>query len=151
DADLEVSSPPAPTIREARRAIESGELSPVELVEETLTAIDRRDGELNAYLHLDADGALAAARDAEKALRSGSAGPLAGIPLCIKDVIDVAGMPTTAGAAGWARHPAADAVAVARLREAGAVVIGKGNTNEFAFGIDGQNPHWGDCHNPVDP
>jgi Asp-tRNA(Asn)/Glu-tRNA(Gln) amidotransferase A subunit family amidase len=86
---------------------------------------------------------LAAARRAEAALNDGSAGPMAGIPICVKDVIHVAGMPTTAGSSGWSRLPIADAAAVARLREAGAVVIGKGNTNKFAFGIDGRNPHWG--------
>lgn len=94
-------------------------------------------------MHVDRDGATAAAEAAGN-------GPLAGIPICVKDVIDVGGMPTTAGASGWVRHPAADATVVARLRKAGAVVVGKGNTNEFAFGIDGQNPHWGDCHNPHD-
>jgi aspartyl-tRNA(Asn)/glutamyl-tRNA(Gln) amidotransferase subunit A len=112
----------------------------VELVEEALA----RPDELNCYLHLDAEGALAAARAADRHA------PLGGIPLCVKDIVDVAGMPTTAGAAGWTRHPADDAPAVARLRAAGAVIVGKGHTNEFAYGIDGRNPHWGDCRNPHD-
>jgi aspartyl-tRNA(Asn)/glutamyl-tRNA(Gln) amidotransferase subunit A len=120
-----------------------------EAVATALAQVERLNPELNAYLHVDADGALAAAEgdpeppDAER--------PLAGVPICVKDVIDVAGMPTTAGAAGWSRRPSADAVAVARLRAAGAIVIGKGNTNEFAYGIDGKNPHRGDCRNPYDP
>ena len=120
-----------------------------EAVEAALARVERLNPRLNAYLHVDAAGALAAARaswgppDPER--------PLAGMPICVKDVIDVAGMPTTAGAAGWSRQPSADAVAVARLRAAGAIVIGKGNTNEFAYGIDGKNPHRGDCHNPYDP
>src|SRR5207244_2746062 len=142
--------PPGLPISEAREELAARRLSPVELIEGTLARIDRHNDELNAYLHVDPEGALAAARLAEKALRNGSAGPLAGIPICVKDVIGVAGMPTTAGASGWSRHPAADAPAVARLREAGAIVVGKGNTNEFAFGIDGQNPHWGSCRNPHD-
>jgi aspartyl-tRNA(Asn)/glutamyl-tRNA(Gln) amidotransferase subunit A len=114
-----------------------------------LAQIEQLNPKLNAYLHVDAEGARAAARavagppDADR--------PLAGMPICVKDVIDVAGMPTTAGAAGWRRDPSVDAVAVARLRRAGAIVIGKGNTNEFAYGIDGKNPHRGDCHNPHDP
>jgi aspartyl-tRNA(Asn)/glutamyl-tRNA(Gln) amidotransferase subunit A len=118
-------------------------------VEAALARCERLNPLLNAYLHLDPDGALAAAGansgppDAER--------PLSGMPICVKDVIDVAGMPTTAGAAGWRREPRVDAVAVARLRAAGAIVIGKGNTNEFAYGIDGKNPHRGDCHNPYDP
>jgi aspartyl-tRNA(Asn)/glutamyl-tRNA(Gln) amidotransferase subunit A len=66
-------------------------------------------------------------------------------------VIDVAGVPTTAGAAGWQRVPHRDAGAVGRLRAAGAIIVGKGHTNEFAYGIDGRNPHWGNCANPHDP
>jgi Asp-tRNA(Asn)/Glu-tRNA(Gln) amidotransferase A subunit family amidase len=117
-------------------------------VEEALAAAERRNGELNAYLHLDAEGARAAAREAGE---PSAERPLAGVPICVKDVIDVAGMPTTAGAAGWVRHPVRDATAVARLRAAGAVVLGKGNTNEFAYGIDGRNRNWGDARNPHDP
>jgi aspartyl-tRNA(Asn)/glutamyl-tRNA(Gln) amidotransferase subunit A len=113
-------------------------------VEAVLRRIEARNPALNAYLHVDGDAALAAARAAPP-------GPLRGIPLCVKDVIDVAGMPTTAGTAAWRRDPAADAPAVARLRAAGAVVVGKGHTNELAYGIDGRNPHLGDCRNPRDP
>jgi aspartyl-tRNA(Asn)/glutamyl-tRNA(Gln) amidotransferase subunit A len=139
------------TIATATKELAARRLWAVELVEETLATVDRDNERLNAYLHVDREGALAAARRADAALDDGSAGPLAGIPICVKDVIHVAGMPTTAGSSGWSRLPTADAVAVARLREAGAVIIGKGNTNEFAFGIDGRNPHWGDCRNPCDP
>src|SRR3954454_5117329 len=134
------------TIVEARRQIASGRISPMELVDGALGAIDR-ENELNAYLHVDREGATEAARNAE---RQGD-GPLAGIPICVKDILDVAGMTTTAGASGWSRDPMSDASAVARLRRAGAVILGTGNTNEFAFGIDGRNPHWGDCRNPHDP
>ncbi len=73
------------------------------------------------------------------------------MPICVKDIVDVAGMPTTAGGAEWVRHPDRDATVVARLRAAGAIVVGKGNTNEFACGIDGRNPHKGDCRNPLGP
>jgi aspartyl-tRNA(Asn)/glutamyl-tRNA(Gln) amidotransferase subunit A len=138
------------TIVDARRAIGAGELSPVELLDAVLHRVRARNDELHAYLLVDEDGARAAARTAEDAARDGDDRPLLGIPLCIKDVIDVAGLPTTAGAKGWRREPTADAAAVARLRAAGAVFVGKGNTNEFAYGIDGRNPHWGDVPNPVD-
>jgi aspartyl-tRNA(Asn)/glutamyl-tRNA(Gln) amidotransferase subunit A len=134
-------------------------------VEEAIAATERLNSTLNAYLHVDFEGARAEAAevDAIAAARGAIADehgephtpdpdrPLAGMPVCVKDIVDVAGMPTTAGGAGWVRHPDEDATVVARLREAGAVVIGKGNTNEFACGIDGRNPHKGDCRNPWDP
>jgi Asp-tRNA(Asn)/Glu-tRNA(Gln) amidotransferase A subunit family amidase len=135
----------------ARAAIATGELSPVELLDAVLERVADRNDELRAYLFVDEDGAREASRAAEAAAREGDDRPLLGIPICVKDVIDVAGMPTTAGAAHWRREPAVDAVAVARVREAGAVIVGKGNTNEFAYGIDGRNPHWGDVPNPLDP
>jgi aspartyl-tRNA(Asn)/glutamyl-tRNA(Gln) amidotransferase subunit A len=150
-----------------------------ERVEAAIDAVERLNPTINAYLHLDREGARAAAaeqdaidaargaiRDAERrpsgvgdAVASGGAAtatidpsrPLAGMPICVKDIVAVAGMPTTAGGAGWVRHPDTDAVVVERLRAAGAIVIGKGNTNEFACGIDGRNPHRGDCRNPHDP
>jgi aspartyl-tRNA(Asn)/glutamyl-tRNA(Gln) amidotransferase subunit A len=136
------------TLAEARRELAARRISAVELTEAVLQRIDELDGGLNAYLHVDADGALAQARSAD---REPTHGPLAGIPVCVKDVIHVAGLPTTAGAAGWRRAPTRDAGAVACLRAAGAVIVGKGNTNEFAYGIDGRNPHHGDCCNPHDP
>jgi len=137
------------TIAAARRGLDAGELSAVELAEATLERIDRLDGGLNAYLHLEPGDVLRQAHEADR--RGAESGPLNGIPLCIKDVFHVAGVPTTAGAAGWARHPTEDAAAVARVRAAGAVLVGKGNTNEFAYGIDGLNPHHGDGRNPHDP
>ncbi len=132
------------TIGLARAELTAGRLSPAELVSAVLRRIEARGSELGAYLHVDGDRALAEAKSAPE-------GPLRGIPLCVKDIIDVGGMPTTAGAAGWRREPSRDAPAVARLRAAGAIVVGKGNTNEFAYGIDGRNPHFGDVLNPRDP
>lgn len=135
-------------------------------VEAAIAATERLNPTLNAYLHLDLEGARAAAAEADAMAAADTAidhrratgdaaahrdRPLLGMPVCIKDIVDVAGMPTTAGGDGWVRQPGADATVVARLREAGAVVIGKGNTNEFACGIDGRNPHRGDCRNPWDP
>jgi aspartyl-tRNA(Asn)/glutamyl-tRNA(Gln) amidotransferase subunit A len=134
----------------------SGVASAHERVEAAIDAAERLNPTLNAYLHLDREWARAAAaeQDAIDLARGGGTDPtrpLAGMPICVKDIVDVAGMPTTAGGAGWVRHPDADALVVERLRAAGAVVIGKGNTNEFACGIDGRNPHKGDCRNPHDP
>lgn len=122
--------------------------SPGERVETVLSRIEKFDPVINSYLHVDADGARAAiesepVRSAEPATT--------GMPICVKDIVDVAGMPTTAGGAEWVRHPDRDATVVARLKAAGAIVVGKGNTNEFACGIDGRNPHKGDCRNPWDP
>jgi aspartyl-tRNA(Asn)/glutamyl-tRNA(Gln) amidotransferase subunit A len=129
-----------------------------ERVGAAIEAAERLNPTINAYLHLDREGARAAAaeQDAIDVARGTVAAddprrPLAGMPICVKDIVDVAGMPTTAGGADWGRHPEADAVVVERLRGAGAIVIGKGNTNEFACGIDGRNPHKGDCRNPHDP
>ncbi|MBS1894466.1 MAG: amidase [Actinobacteria bacterium] len=121
-------------------------------VEAAIAATERLNPTLNAYLHLDLEGARAEAAEAAAIdAAGGRAGPLAGMPICVKDIVDVDGMPTTAGAAEWVRRPAEDANVVARLRAAGAAIVGKGNTNEFACGIDGRNPHKGDCRNPWDP
>jgi aspartyl-tRNA(Asn)/glutamyl-tRNA(Gln) amidotransferase subunit A len=124
-------------------------------VEAAIEATERLNPTLNAYLHLDLEGARAEAAEVEAIeIARGTPDPrhpLAGMPICVKDIVDVAGMPTTAGGAEWVRRPDRDATVVARLRAAGAIVIGKGNTNEFACGIDGRNPHKGDCRNPWDP
>jgi aspartyl-tRNA(Asn)/glutamyl-tRNA(Gln) amidotransferase subunit A len=138
------------TVARARRELAAGRLGAVELVEAVLARVERLNPELNAYLRVDREAALAQARDADRR-ESHDAPALTGIPICVKDMIDVAGVPTTAGAARWQRMPERDAAAVAALRAAGAIVVGKGHTNEFAYGIDGQNPHWGNCRNPYDP
>jgi aspartyl-tRNA(Asn)/glutamyl-tRNA(Gln) amidotransferase subunit A len=140
-------SPADLTIAEARLEMAAGRLTAVALTEAVLARIGERNAELNAYLEVDADGALEQARAADA---RPDPPPLNGIPICVKDVIDVAGTPTTAGSAGWTRSPPWDAPAVARLRQAGAVIVGKGHTNEFAYGVDGLNPHRGDCRNPFD-
>jgi aspartyl-tRNA(Asn)/glutamyl-tRNA(Gln) amidotransferase subunit A len=139
------------TVAAARRELAAGRLSALELTQQVLARVEALNPRLNAYLHVDAEGALAQARAADASKGSDPSRALHGIPVCVKDVFDVRGMPTTAGAAGWRHDPARDAAAVARLREAGAIVVGKGNTNEFAYGIDGANPHRGDCRNPIDP
>ncbi|HEY0279184.1 MAG TPA: amidase [Solirubrobacterales bacterium] len=122
--------------------------SPTEWVETVLAQIEEFDPVINSYLHVDADGARAAT--GSEPVRAAPS-ITAGMPICVKDIVDVAGMPTTAGGAEWVRRPDRDATVVARLKAAGAIVVGKGNTNEFACGIDGRNPHKGDCRNPWDP
>src|SRR5205085_3874084 len=124
--------------------IRARELSPVELTELYLERIERLDPQLNAFVHLDADGALAAAHDPHD-------GPFAGVPIPIKDLTDVAGLPTTYSTKAYARNvAAADAAVVRRIREAGFVVLGKTNTPEFGtIGVTESELN-GNCRNPWD-
>jgi Asp-tRNA(Asn)/Glu-tRNA(Gln) amidotransferase A subunit family amidase len=137
------------TAREALVALSARELSAAELIDTTIALIE--SSTLGAVELLDIDGAREQARAADAALADGTAGPLAGLPVLVKDVIDVAGLPTRGGTARWRRLPERDADCVAALRAAGAVIVGKGHTNELAFGIDGRNPHRPPCLNPHDP
>jgi Asp-tRNA(Asn)/Glu-tRNA(Gln) amidotransferase A subunit family amidase len=127
----------------------TGRLSAVEAVDRALTRIEAND--LGAWLALDADGARRHAQAADMLRAGGERGALLGAPVAVKDVIDAAGWPTTAGSDGWARVPETDATVVARVRAAGGIVLGKTATNEFAFGIDGTNPHHPPCRHPRDP
>jgi len=114
--------------------LRAGTVSPVDLVRGCLTRIDGRP-ELNAFITVMRERALADAAVAEQEIRAGHyLGPLHGVPVSVKDLIDVAGTPTTAGSALPPRYPRADAPVVTRLREAGAILIGKTNLHEFAFG-----------------
>jgi aspartyl-tRNA(Asn)/glutamyl-tRNA(Gln) amidotransferase subunit A len=124
----------SPTLTQARHAMEDGSVDPIELVDGCIAAIDRREGELQAWVHVDRNGARAAARELTGARRGGAVrGPLFGIPFGIKDIIDVAGMPTRAGSPLRQQHVAdADADIVARLRAAGAIMLGKTVTTQFA-------------------
>ena len=121
--------------REAAARIREGKLSSVALVEACLARIRALDGRISAWAHVDEAGALAAARELDAEAGTGRVrGPLHGVPVGIKDIIHVAGMPTTAGAKRWAHTVALeDAPAVTRLREAGAVIVGKTHTTEFAY------------------
>jgi aspartyl-tRNA(Asn)/glutamyl-tRNA(Gln) amidotransferase subunit A len=132
-------------------ALLRGELSPVELTRYYLERIERYNGAFNAYLHVEPERALAAARAAEQALAAGdSAGPLHGIPIALKDLIDVAGMPTTGGSIAYHDVPERDSTVTRRLRQAGAIVLGKTHQVELAFGGVGTNSHYGTPWNPWD-
>lgn len=123
-----------------------GELSPREAVQTYLGRIERLDGRLNAYITVRAEQALAEA-DALEAEEE--RGPLWGVPVAVKDVIDVAGTRTTAASKILSENVATrDATAVEGLRRAGAVVLGKLNTHEFAFGAMTTSPHFGPASNP---
>lgn len=122
---------------EAARLIRARDLSPVALTEALLARIERSQPALVAFVTVDAAGALAAARAAEAALddpaRIGSVGPLHGVPFAAKDIFDAAGLPTSAGYRPLAGRPvAADAFSVARLKAAGAILLGKTVTTQFA-------------------
>ena len=130
--------------------IARGELSPPELVRRCLARIEARR-ELNAFITVMAETALAQAERAEHEIASGLyRGPLHGVPVSVKDLIDVAGTPTTSGSAVPPRWPRHDAPVVRRLREAGAILIGKTNLHEFAFGTTGDETAFGVVKNPFD-
>ena len=122
------------------------------LTEEALETISRLNPRLNAFITVTADEALAIARDCDKDVAGGRhRGPLHGIPLSIKDLIDVAGYPTTAASKLRDQHRAAeDAPVVRHVRAAGAVLVGKTNLHEFAFGTTTEDSAWGAARHPAD-
>ncbi|MEV0264229.1 amidase [Streptomyces sp. NPDC050617] len=140
------------TLTEAARAIADRSLSPVELTDSVLSRISAVEPEISAYATVTADAARAAAREAEREIAAGRGrGPLHGIPVGVKDLIDTAGVATAAGSRVRAgRVPDTDATVMARLRAAGAVLVGKTHTHEFAYGTitpQTRNP-WSTGHVP---
>ena len=139
-------------LAELGRRVKRREVSPAELVRETLARIERVDRQLNSYITVVREQALADARVAEKEIQSGTyRGPLHGLPLAVKDIFATRGVRTTAGSKilrDWI--PDYDASAVARLQRAGAILIGKTNLHEFSYGVTSDNPHFGAVHNPWD-
>ena len=129
------------------------EISPVEIVRETLERIDRLGPRLNSYITVTGEQAAAEARRAEGEIQKGNyRGPLHGLPIAVKDIFDTRGVRTTAGSKILRdRVPDHDATVVARLRRAGAVLIGKANMHEFSYGVTSDNPHYGPVRNPWDP
>lgn len=132
-------------------ALACREANAVELTETVLTRIDQCTS-LNCFVQVDAEGARAAARESAERLANKRARSLEGVPVAVKDNLNVTGLPTRAGMVASSDRPAVrDAETVARLRAAGAVIMGKLNMNEGALGADGRNPHFGDCRNPSAP
>jgi len=139
-----------PTIQQLSQQIRLGSLSPVELTRECLARIEKLNPQLNAYITVLSDFALAGARRAEQEIQRGEyRGPLHGIPIGLKDIIDTAGTRTTAASAQYEdRIPTEDAEVVRRLRAAGAVILGKQNLHEFAYGGSSIISFFGEARNP---
>jgi len=139
-------------IQEVAPLIRARKISPVELVEASLERIETLNPELNAFITVAATQARAHARNAEREiLRRKYRGPLHGIPVAIKDNIETQGLRTTAGSKILADFvPDRDAEVIRALRHAGAIIIGKTNLHEFAYGITTENPHYGAARNPWD-
>jgi aspartyl-tRNA(Asn)/glutamyl-tRNA(Gln) amidotransferase subunit A len=137
-------------IHELAPLVRAGALSPVDLVRTCFSRIDERP-ELNAFITLLRDRALDEARAAEREIAAGRyLGPLHGIPISVKDLVDIAGTRTTAGSQVPARIAAEDAPVVKRLRHAGAIVVGKTNLHEFAFGTTSDETAFGPARHPED-
>src|SRR5579863_9715408 len=140
-------------IREAADLVRKKKVSPVELTRACLARIDRFNPSLNAFITITAESALEQARVAESEVTRGNwRGPLHGVPIALKDLFDTAGVKTTAGSGVFKdRIPTEDAEVVRRLKAAGAVLLGKTNMHEFAFGGSSIVSYFGDVHNPWEP
>lgn len=135
----------------AAKAVHDGDATPTALVADALRAIDGANAELGAFVRVDHDDALEQASRVEWRLASGETLALAGVTIAAKDNVDLAGRETRAGSIVLAgRVPDRDATVVARLRAAGAVIVGSAAMDELALGGTGENPHTGDVRNPVD-
>ena len=138
-------------IVELAQALHARRVSSTELTSEALTRIERVQNRFNAFITIDREGALAAAHAADTALRKGDGGPLTGIPIAHKDVLMTAGIKTTCGSRMLANFVAPyDAFVVERLRNAGTVLVGKTNMDEFAMGSSTENSAYGPTRNPHD-
>ncbi|MFE2726091.1 Asp-tRNA(Asn)/Glu-tRNA(Gln) amidotransferase subunit GatA [Kitasatospora sp. NPDC059327] len=140
------------TAAETASAIAKGEVSAVEVAQAHLDRIGAVDKKVNAFLHVDTEGALSAAKAVDdKRAKGEELGPLAGVPLALKDVFTTKGVPTTCGSKileGWI--PPYDATLTTRLKDAGVVILGKTNMDEFAMGSSTENSAYGATGNPWD-
>src|SRR5262249_34838864 len=137
-------------LAEASQAVQKKEISPVELTQACLARIERLNPALNAFITVTAESALHEAKKAEAEIARGEwKGPLHGIPLALKDLAETAGVRTTAASAVLENYiPTDDAEVVRRLRKAGAVLLGKLNLHEFAYGGSGLLGYFGPARNP---
>ena len=140
------------TAQEIAARVSSRAVSAVEVTETSLERIAHYDKRLNSFIRVVPDEALEAARHVDEVVRAEKPiGPLAGVSVAVKDLVDLAGVPTTAGAHRLFHHtPTADALVVTRLHAAGAVIVGKTGLHEFAYGVTNINPHTGPVRNPWD-
>ncbi|WP_049569556.1 amidase [Nonomuraea sp. SBT364] len=141
------------TVSDLALDLRAGRVTATELTRWALDAVTRLDPAINAFVCVDADGALEAAGQADRELAGGAdRGPLHGMPVGVKDLIMVAGLPAAMGSRHFAGYvPDTDAACVTRLREAGAVIVGKTTTHEFAYGPTGDRSANGASRNPRDP
>ncbi len=142
------------TIADAARRLRDREISPVEYAQALLDRIAAHDGALNSFLHICGDRALDAAKTAEAEIMAGAwRGPMHGVPYALKDIIDAAGEPTTCHSKVMTRNsvPDTDAHVTAKFREAGAVLVGKTATHEFAIGGPSFDLPWPPARNPWNP
>ena len=140
------------TLAGLQREMTAGSISSIEVVDKLLARIDATDDQVKAYVSVNHEGARTMARALDALHASGgSAGPLHGIPVSVKDLFDTHDQPTSSGGRPASDvPPPADATVVARLRAAGAIIVGKTNMHEFAYGYTTENPHHGDTRNPWD-
>ncbi len=140
------------SLAEISRLLEQREISPVEICKAMIERIERFDPKINSFITRTFESALQHARDAEiLQSKNETPGALTGIPVALKDLYDTQGIPTTAGSPLFRNNiPEQDATVVHRLKDAGAVILGKLNMHEIALGITNINPHFGDCRNPWD-
>ena len=141
------------SILEIAEKLKKRAVSPVELTRDCLQRIEKLNSTLNAFITITGDSAMSQARQAEEEIQQGRwRGPLHGIPLALKDIINTAGVRTTAASALFKdRIPREDAEVVLRLKDAGAVLLGKQNLHEFAYGGSSMVSHYGEVHNPWNP
>ncbi|MBA3530680.1 MAG: Asp-tRNA(Asn)/Glu-tRNA(Gln) amidotransferase subunit GatA [Ardenticatenales bacterium] len=140
------------TITDAAEMIGRRALSPLELTRAFLARISALDPQINSFITVTAEQALADAQEAEQAIQRGEyRGPLHGIPIALKDLFETKGVLTTAGSKHLATNvPVEDGVVVQKLKEAGAILLGKLNMHEWAMSVTNDNPHYGPCRNPWD-
>jgi aspartyl-tRNA(Asn)/glutamyl-tRNA(Gln) amidotransferase subunit A len=140
------------TLREAARALRERRVSSVELTKESLDRIDRLNPTLNAFLATYPERAIDRAAQADRELAAGNdRGPLHGIPIGLKDLFDMRGVRTTAGSKIYDYIAGQDSAVTEKLEAAGAVIVGKQNMHELAYGITSANPHFGPVRNPWNP